>query len=98
MYSIKFADGERLTGLQLNGNNFISLTPIDSGFFTEKRLANVTVKGDGITEALGEVKLIQCIPFESGSAFILEQISPEEKRQQQLRADIDYLLLMSNLT
>lgn len=98
MYTIKFADGSVLSGLTLNGNNYISQTPLDSAFFTPKRLFNVTVEGeDGTAEDLGEVKLVQCVPYDTGSAFIFEPVSPEQKRMEALRADIDYILLMEGL-
>ena len=43
MYTIKFADGTELTGLNLNGNNFVSQNAINSEFFTAERLAHVSI-------------------------------------------------------
>ena len=54
MYTIKLNDGTKLENLALNGNNFISESPLDEGIF-EGKLARVEIKD----EESGEVSILE---------------------------------------
>ena len=88
MYTIKFADGSSLSNLTLNGNNFISETPIDTGFFTDDKLKSVEFIGER-NATCENMQLIQCVPWEGGSAFILAEIPAEVRRLNAIRSALE---------
>lgn len=89
MYTIKFGDGSELKSLGLNGNNFISPSPLEEEFFTEEKLKSVTASDeDGKEFKLKPAALVQCIPWEDGSAFILREVTEEEQRQAAAAQDV----------
>lgn len=89
MYKIEFADGSTLDNLELNGNNFISAEPIEPEFFKDEMLTSVSFVGPEFTGTVPDMKLIQCVPWENGSAFILAEISMEEKRQNLIKSILE---------
>ena len=89
MYKIEFADGSSLDNLELNGNNFISETPIDPEFFKDEMLTSVSFTGPEFTGTVPDMQLIQCVPWHDGSAFILAEITEEEKRQNLIKATME---------
>ena len=87
MYKIEFSDGTSLEDLELNGNNFISKTTIDKSFFTADKLKKVTFTdvAKESSKSYDDMKFIQSVPWESGSAFILLEMSDDEKRMNAIR-------------
>ena len=98
------ADGTILSNLELNGTNFISETEIKPEVFTGK-LSHVTFEGpeDEMAEiSIGEhgrMELIRC-QFDNALdkyAFVLIDVPEEQIKFEQLRGDIEYLAMMSDI-
>lgn len=77
MYTIKLADGQTLTGLSKNGDNFISKTHIDESIF-EKNLSEMTVSDGETEEVFKNVELIQQVEEEDGWHLAFRELSPQE--------------------
>ena len=105
-FTIKLADGTQLTELELNGQNFHSTTEITPATFAGK-LSRVIIKGD--TEAdeaglIGEhrnmelVQIAHCTEKIHGCTdgwyFVLRDIPAAEQEKRQLRADVDFALML----
>lgn len=91
--TITLSNGTELTGLELNGNNYISLERLTEETFADG-LAPVVIDG----EEHEQMALVQCIQHEDGrSWFILRDVTAEEVAQAKLRSDIDFLALMSDI-
>lgn len=85
-YEMTLADGSKLIGLALNGNNYVSPTEVTEDVFTGK-LETVTISDGETTEVLHNVELIQIAHYADGWYISLREI-PEEKQRQM---DIDAL-------
>ena len=104
IYTITLADGTELTNLRLNGNNFISESPIDTAVF-QGNLSPVTIyDGDGDTddgkvhyeihenmEFMGETRVGDLY------GFILRDISGEKLAEMKLRSDVEYIAMMCDV-
>lgn len=91
--TIALSNGTELTGLELNGNNYISPEKLTEDTFADG-LSPVVING----EEHEQMALVQCIQHADGrSWFILRDATPEEAAQAKLRSDIDYLALMSDI-
>ena len=108
-FTVTLADGTQLTGLELNGNNFVSKTEITPETFRGK-LSKVTISGN--TEAdeaglIGEhhnMELVQIAHYTrkihgmpDGYYFVLRDIPAAELERLQARGDIDYLAMMTGV-
>lgn len=89
-YKMTFADGTSLENLDVNGNNFLSSdTSLTAQYFTAEKLKKVTVSGDDITEMeFSDVKLVQCVPFQGKSSFVIEETPKQEVKMNQMESDI----------
>ena len=109
-FSITLADGTRLAGLELNGNNFRSETEISEATFAGK-LSHVVISGDAEADEAGligehnHMELVQIAHYTQkvhgcpdGWYFILRDIPTAELEKLQQRADIDYLAMMTGVT
>ena len=95
-YKITLTDGTVLDNLKLNGNNFISDTPIDEEMFTDN-CASVTIS-DGSTEELHEnMVLVQIMKINEEYHFILRDLSTDEIERIKTRADIEYIAMMTEV-
>lgn len=105
-FTVTLSDGTQLAGLDLNGNNFISKTEVTEDTFKGK-LSKVTITGDADTDDAGligeheHMELVQVAHYtqathgvEDGYYFILRDISASEQEKRQLRADVDYVLML----
>ena len=91
--TIALSNGTELTGLELNGNNYISPEKLTEETFTDG-LSPVVING----EVHDQMALVQCIQHEDGrSWFILRDVIAEEAAQAKLRSDIDFIALMSDI-
>ena len=110
MFKITLADGSELSGLELNGNNFISKTEITPTFFTGKlsrvKIEAVNEKEDENSRAdfsiLGEHTNMQLVRAEydnglGGWAFILRDLTQSEIREENINARLDYIEMMEDL-
>ena len=99
MYKITLHDGTVLDNLFLNGNNFISVTPIDSEIF-KNNLKTVLISDDDVETVHYDMKLVQNIEYNGEYWFILAEKTPEDKSAElinQMKADTDYLAIMTGV-
>ena len=69
MYTITLADGKKLTGLDMNGTNYVSKTKVDEGIF-RNNLASVVIS-DGKTErAYENLVFIQQMEWADGTYYL----------------------------
>lgn len=91
--TIALSNGTELTGLKLNGNNYISPEKLTEDTFADG-LSPVVING----EEHEQMALVQCIQHADGRTwFILRDVTAEEVAQAKLRADIDFLALMTDV-
>ena len=91
--TIALSNGTELTGLELNGNNYISKEALTEETFNDG-LSPVVING----EEHEQMALVQCIQHADGRTwFILRDVTAEEVAQAKLRADIDFLALMTDV-
>ena len=97
------ADGTQISGLELNGNNFVSKTELKPEQFKGK-LSTVTITGTGVDEEgasfLGTFKnmqLVQIQHFEDGWYFILRTLTAKEIREMQVDSRLDYIEMMEGI-
>lgn len=77
MYKVKFPNAE-LTGLRLNGNNYISDTQIDASVFEDLSVVEITDLDAGVTETFTNMKLIHNTQYGDEFWFALEEKSAKE--------------------
>lgn len=94
-YSVTLADGTKLENLELNGNNYISKKPIDQSLF-DYNLDRVTISDGETEEIYQDMALIHVKELPGGLyMFALRNLSQDELGKAKLRADIDYLYMMT---
>ena len=105
-FTVTLADGTQLGGLELNGNNFVSKTEVTADTFKGK-LGRVIIEGDAETDEVGligtheHMELVQVAHYTQathglvdGWYFSLRDIPADEQEKRQLRADVDYALML----
>ena len=91
--TIALSNGTELTGLELNGNNYISPEKLTEDTFADG-LSPVVIDG----EEHEQMALVQCIQHADGRTwFILRDVTAEEIASAKLRSDIDFIALMSDI-
>ena len=95
-YRIVLADGNEIGNLRLNGNNFISNVPVDKAVF-DGNLAPVTIYKGLIPEVHEHMELVQITRMGNEHWFVLRDISQRELNEMQVRADIDFLAMMTDV-
>ena len=91
--TIALSNGTELTGLELNGNNYISHEKLTEDTFADG-LSPVVING----EEHEQMALVQCIQHADGRTwFILRDVTAEEIASAKLRSDIDFIALMSDI-
>lgn len=96
IYQITLADGTTISDLRLNGNNFISKKRIRESVF-DGNLSDVVINDGEHDEVHTNMELIQITKMGSEYWFILADIPKERLEKEQLRADIDYLAMMTDV-
>lgn len=83
MHTITLADGTALQNLELNGNNYISPTAVDSAVF-EGNMAKVTITDidSGDTQQITDGMLLSNIVRDGRSWIVIGQKSVEQKWQE----------------
>lgn len=95
-YSMKLTDGTVISGLRLNGNNYISKDPIDPKIFEGNLF--VVIISDGESEEIHEnMELVQITEMDEEYLFILRDIPESEIKNAKLRSDLDYLAMMTDV-
>lgn len=98
IYEITLADDTVISNLKLNGNNFVSTTEITEDMFYDN-LSSVTVTNTttGEVTEYGAMELVQIATYDFDPGkyyFILREITQKELDEINLRADLDYTLMM----
>lgn len=105
-FTVTLADGTQLGGLELNGNNFVSKTEVTADTFKGK-LGRVIIEGNAEADEAGligtheHMELVQVAHYTQathgladGWYFALRDIPADEQEKRQLRADVDYALML----
>ena len=92
--------------MELNGNNFVSKTEVTAETFKGK-LGRVIIEGDAEADEAGligtheHMELVQVAHYTQathgladGWYFALRDIPADEQEKRQLRADVDYALML----
>lgn len=95
-YKIVLADGTEFSNLRLNGNNFISDSPVHAAAF-EGNCSPVVISDGESAHVHDDIELVQVTRSGEEYWFVLRDISKEELRQMQLRADVDFIMVMEDL-
>ena len=104
MYTITLADGTEIKNLSLNGNNFVSDTPIDASIF-ENNLQAVHITGPNVDETFENLELASLREDGGKYWFVLRNLSDQELKERKILADIselfdtsdDIILMMADL-
>ena len=107
--TITLADGTQLSGLEMNGNNFISPVEVTEETFRGK-LGKVVISGNAETDEAGligeheHMELVQIAHYTQathsmpdGWYFVLRDIPADELERLQARGDIDYIAMMTGV-
>ena len=95
-YRIVLADGTEIKNLRMNGNNFISDTPIEASIF-DGVLSPVTIYEGFAPVVYEHMELVQVSQMGAEYWFILRDLSDKELADIQMRADIDFLAMMTDV-
>ena len=95
-YRIVLADGTEIGGLRMNGNNFVSDVPVDEAVF-DGNLTPVTIYHGLIPEIHEHMELVQVTKMKNEYWFVIRDISKSELDAMQVRADIDFLAMMTDV-
>lgn len=96
LYKITLADGTEISGLRMNGNNFISSAKLTEDIF-EDNLSSVVISDGTNKEEHGQMELVQITTTGDEYWFVLRDVTPDELYLAKLRADIDYVGMMADV-
>lgn len=96
IYKVTLADGTEITGLTLNGNNFISRNPIDRNIFTDN-LSPVIISEGNTEEIHDSMDLIHLTTMGNETWFALRDLTASELAAIKTRSDIDYIAMMCDI-
>ena len=95
-YKITLSDGQTISGLTLNGTNFVSKDKIDESIF-DGNLSTMTIS-DGETEyTMKNVELIQQMELKGEWYLAFRELSAQELRDMEVDAKIDYIAMMADV-
>ena len=107
--TITLGDGTKLTGIGVNGSDFVSVNELSAATFAGK-LSNVAITGsdDGGLGLLGvhdHMKLVGGVRHytreehgvDEGYYFMLRDVTAEEIEALRNRGDIDYIAMMTGV-
>lgn len=93
---ITLSNGTELTGLELNGNNFISSTKVTEDTFAYG-LTGVQIQIGDTVEEHEEMELVQILKIEGRYWFVLRDLTAQELVNKKTKSDIEYLAMMSDV-
>lgn len=97
IYKVTLADGTVIDGLKMNGNNFISLSPIKAAVF-DGNCSPIIISNDETDETHENMELVQITPNDDGEYwFVLRDISEKELAQIKMQSDIEYIAMMAGV-
>lgn len=91
MYTITLNDGTEIKNLSLNGNNFISETPLEESMFAGN-LQTVHFSGPDMEETHENMELVGIRQDGGKYWFVLRELSAQELKELKMLADITALL------
>ena len=104
-FTITFSDGTQITGLKLNGNNFITTSEVDAEkvktHSSDGYIGHVVISGDdeggaGLLGTHEHTELVRC-EYDAGLggyAFALRDIPAQELENEALKARVKFLEIM----
>ena len=93
MYKIILADGTTIDNLELNGNNFIPETPIDTNIFNGNLDKISIIDSEGNIEELNDCSIVFA-EVAGNQSFIIAEKSSEEKRDERVtNTEVDIVTL-----
>lgn len=95
-YTVILEDGKRLTNLRMNGNNYISSEKITKSVF-ENNCSSITVDDGESSIEFSNMELIHVTEMPDGYWFAFRELSKEEISLGELRADIAFIAMMSEI-
>ena len=95
-YTITLADGQKITGLSKNGDNFVSKTQVDESIF-DGNLSTMTVSDGETEQVLNNVELIQQVEYKDGWYLAFRELTAQELRDMKIDAKIDYIAMMADV-
>lgn len=99
-YTITLADGSELTGLDKNGDNFVSTEKVDESIF-ENNLSTMTVYDGETEETFTDMAFIQQMKWMDGTYYLaFRKKTPAELTEEmslELLVDCEYRLCMLEL-
>lgn len=96
IYKLTLDDGTVISRLRLNGNNFISDSPITEDVF-DGNLSKVIIDDGEQEEIHGPMSLVQITKTGQEYWFVLRDLSERELKDLKLRADLDYIAMMTEV-
>ena len=97
IYKVTLADGTVIDGLKMNGNNFISLSPVDPAVF-DGNCSPVVISNGETDESHENMELVQITANDNGEHwFVLRDISEKELAQIKMQSDIEYVAMMAGI-
>lgn len=95
-YVISLADGTLLENLKMNGNNFVSKTPVDVSVFTGN-CSTVTIDDGVHQETHNNMELVQLTNVDDEFWFVLRELTARELEQIKMQSDIEYVAMMTGV-
>lgn len=96
IYKITLANGTEIGNLRLNGNNFISDTPIAATIF-DGNCSSVIIN-DGEKDVLHEnMELVQITSVGDEHWFVLRDLTVAELEKIKMQSDIEYVAMMAGV-
>lgn len=95
VYTITLADGRVIENLTMNGSNFVSETAVEETMF-RNNCSPMTVSDGTNTEIHEHAKLVQVAVYGGKYYLAFRDISEQELKDEKIRADIDYLAMMTD--
>ena len=87
-YTITLADGQQLTGLGKNGDNFVSILKVDEGIF-DNNLSTMTVSDGTETIKYNNMEFIQQMKWMDGTYYLaFRELSPQEIAMKKIQKSI----------
>lgn len=96
IFRIVLSDGTEIENLTMNGNNYISKTPIDKSVFSGN-LSPVKIYAEREEEAHESMALIHLTRYGSEFWFALRDLTEPELREIKNRSDIEYIAMMTDV-
>lgn len=96
IYKVTLADGTEISGLKMNGNNFISAKQIDPAIF-DGNCSPVIISDGEKEENHQAMELVHLTRMGEAYWFALRDMTPDELEAIKSRSDIEYIALMCDI-